>query len=496
MRAFARTLLRQAPRRPSSSFSFTAPHAGARTDRRGADQKKEDVGEVAEAHIISSTSPLTSRMPHGATPASTDANAHFHADMQRRQRPVVAPSVRHRPLKPIVLEDVEDSFALTPTQQCSGQQLWTGTQVLRGNKHLRQANAACVVGGASAIRRIWRAYRIRPSVVYVPNTEADVPAWCLEADLPTVIIRCSPVAVKRQLLSAEYSDGYAAEFPLPVNCVADATTLLTATDATTTDTAASMVDARADRPLHNPFGRHSVKAMLVLVGLRIPSNVGALLRAATEMGYDAAVLVNCVDATQEKVLRASDGTALSPTLRIYETDTTDQACVSLLSSIAAQHHLMPFLAVPSQEVDPAFEVAKRFHVYNINTDAQQATAGGASEAAKTGLQTPPPPHLGAMVVLGSEAQGLRDLHGTWSVPYQLVTLPLPNTMVDSYNVSVAGSVLLHLFRPAAASHFNRLVELSGEAVADLLPRNEEDEGEEKEEEEEEDEQKLKEAAEC
>ncbi|KPA79253.1 putative mitochondrial hypothetical protein [Leptomonas pyrrhocoris] len=480
MRAFTRGLLRNASRRPSftTSASPSTHRPGTQVGKRRAYQAN-GVENVAEAQVIFSTA--SSAHANQSSTTSTPSEAE---DLHLQRRPVPSPTSHFQLSKPVVLEDVQDSYSLSPTQQLHGQKLWTGTKVLRSNRHLRHSNAACVVGGANAIRRVWRTYRIKPTVVYVPNTEPEVPAWCLEEDLPTVIVRCSPVAVRRQLLSAEYSDGFAAEFPLPVNTVSDATSLLTAA---TVSEKAPETAAQTDRPLHNPFGHHAVKAMLVLVGLRIPSNVGALLRAATEMGYDAAVLVNCADVTQEKVLRASDGAALSPALRIYATDTTEQACVSLLSSIAAQHHLMPFLAVPSQEVDPAFEVAKRFHVYNNNNSSDRAEAAGVgsslSDAAIAGLQAPTPPRLGPMVVLGSEAQGLRDLHGTWSVPYQLVTLPLPNPMVDSYNVSVAGSVLLHLFRPAAAEHFDRLVALSGETVADLLPAavETEEEGEEAEE---------------
>ncbi|KPI89190.1 hypothetical protein ABL78_1682 [Leptomonas seymouri] len=474
MRAFTRGLLRQVSHRPPLRAPPHPPIRRSGAQAGGRKAYRDNGGDsVAEAQIVFATPSSTPAKQNLATPTPFEAEGSVGREPRLRRRPLPPPTPQYQLSKPLVLDDVQDTYALSPTQQLHGQWLWNGTRVLRCNTHLRQSNAACVVGGASAIRRIWRTYRIRPTVVYVPNTEPGVPAWCLEADLPSVVVRCSPVAVKRQLLSAEYSDGFAAEFPLPVNTVSDAASLL----ATAPEEAAGVTTAikdettvpQADRPLHNPFGHHAVKAMLVLVGLRIPSNVGALLRAAVEMGYDAAVLVNCVDATQEKVLRASDGTALSPTLRIYETDATEQASVSLLSSIAAQHHLMPFLALPSQEVDPAFEVAKRFHMYNNSNDRQKVdgVVDNAKGAAKNGLQAPTPPHLGAMVVLGSEAQGLRDLRGTWGVPYQLVTLPLPNPMVDSYNVSVAGSVLLHLFRPAAAEHFGRLVALSGETVASL-----------------------------
>ncbi|CBZ27497.1 conserved hypothetical protein [Leishmania mexicana MHOM/GT/2001/U1103] len=494
MIALSRCCLRYVPRRPPAFGAVvgggTRPRrSGAPAPRQRHQETAANTEAVAEAEVVAApTSTLedakraTEDLPHTARTSPPHLQPHRAAASTP-----LPPHLRFRALsKPVVLEDVQDTYAVTPTQEVRGQQLWAATKVLRANKHIRKANATCVVGGASAIRRIWRTYNIRPNVVYVPNTDSRVPAWCLEEELPTVIVRCSPVAVRRHLLSAEYSDGYAAEFPLPVNCVTDATALLapppepaqSETAVPSTSDASSSQSAKlsatgppAARPLHDPFGHHAVRAMLVLVGLRIPSNVGALLRAAADMGYDAAVLVNCADPTQEKVLRASDGTALSPTLRIYETETTEQACVSLLSSIAAQHRLMPFLAVPSQEVEPAFEVAKRFHVYNAKNKeaATSQVSGGGAAGHSDALCTPPPKQLGAMVILGSEAQGLRDLNGRWGVPYQLVTLPLPNPMVDSFNVSVAGSVLMHLFRPSAASHFTRLVALSGEVVGDLLP---------------------------
>ncbi|KAK7199007.1 SpoU rRNA Methylase family [Novymonas esmeraldas] len=492
MFALSRCALRYASRRPSSFGAAvgrgSGSGGGSGDERRSAAASRRlhnilsrdgRSGSITEAEVV----PPSAEPPHdGPAPAPRAATASAASTTRR-------PALLQQPTRPIVLESVQDTVSVSPTHEVHGRLLWSGTKVLSTSKHVRAAHAACVVGGASAIRRLWRVYGIRPSVVYVPDTESAVPEWCLRDDLPTVVVRCSPVAVRRQLLSAEYSDGYAAEFPLPVNSVSDAAALMAPPATAPADAAASSppaspggsersaTAAQPSRPLHEPFGYHAVKAMLVLVGLRIPSNVGALLRAAAEMGYDAAVLVNCVDPTGEKVLRASDGAALSPALRLYETTLTGQSCVSLLSSIAAQHHLLPLLAVPSQEVAPAFEVAKRLHVFNA---ARQATAAAApvTGGAEGGLRAVPPPPLGAMVVLGSEAQGLRDLDGRWAVPYQLVTLPLPNPMVDSFNVGVAGSVLMHLFRPGAASHFTRLVELSGETVADLLPQRAEDDVEE------------------
>lgn len=398
-----------------------------------------------EAQVVSSLDHPTTPPPTSASVSSSaSASATYGKDL-RAKSATAAP--RRLPARPVVLDDLEASVQLAPMETIRGSDLWTATKVLSRSKHVRQTSQACVVGGATAIQRIWRRYRVRPTVVYVPNTEAAVPPWCLEEDLPTVVVRCSPVMVRRQLLSAEYGDGYAAEFPLFPSPIAPATDLL----------AAAPPPSLELPPLHRRRSSDPAQAMLVLVGLRVPSNVGTLLRAAVDMGYDAALLVNCADPLQEKVLRASDGAALSPQLRMYETATTAQDCVSLLSAIAAQHRLLPLLAVPSQDVDSAFEVAKRFHQHNRTN--QEAAGKSLLPPLPSGFAASP---LGPMVVLGSEAHGLRDLDGNWGVPYQLVTLPLPNTMINSYNVAVAGSVLLRLFRPKAAAHFETLAAIAGE----------------------------------
>lgn len=352
--------------------------------------------------------------------------------------------------RPLILEDldapVQPITAPASASSVTARQLWNASVVARGDRSLRRARGTCIVGGAKSIRRIWRDYKVAPLVVYVPNTEPVLPPWCLEEEQPTYLVPCSPVSVKKQLLSAEYSDGYAAEFPW--HSAVHSPPLATLFPPTAAD-GMDVGGGHRDRDAATTIP--AVRALVVLVGLRIPSNVGLLIRAAVDMGYAHVLLVNCVDAFHEKVVRASEGTAYAPHVSIYELPDS-VSCVPLLSSLAQQHRLLPLLAVPSQEAEPAFNVAKRFHAHNITRSTPTSTS------------LP----LGPMVVLGSEAHGLHELDGEWNTPYQVITLPLPNALVDSYNVTVAGSILLNLFQPAAQQHFADVMARNGETPEDHL----------------------------
>lgn len=367
----------------------------------------------------------------------------------------------HRQLRrPVVLEDMEAAVRVSETSVVTAREMWHATCVARESKHTRRSQGACVVGGARAIRRIWREYGICPRVVYVPSTEAAVPAWCLEESQPTYIVLSSPVEIKRQLLSAEYSDGYAAEFPWDGALVAPAALLFV-------DSTAGEAEKNEEAELNwagTPMPRDAVRSMVVLVGLRIPSNAGMLIRGAVDMGYDSILLIDCVDPFQEKVVRASEGTVFSPALRIFEADGAGDS-VALLSGIAQRHGLLPVLAVPSQDAEPALGVAKRFHFHNANVGSNGG-GGGARP-------------FGAMLVLGSESQGLHSLGGSeWRGPHQVVTLPLPNPEIDSFNVTVAGSILLNMYRPGAQRHFAKLAELAGETEALLRGGGQDGDGDE------------------
>lgn len=322
----------------------------------------------------------------------------------------------------ILLQGLDDIVQVTPNVSLSGRQLWNFSKLIRENQRVRRSHGACLVGGSAVIQRIWREYKIRPNVVYVPDTEATVPAWCLEEELPSCVVRCPPVDVNKQLLSAEWADGHAAEFPIP------------------THPSLEMFLGE------NKVGR--LASMLVLVGLRIPSNVGVLIRAAVDMGYESVLLEDCVDLFNEKVLRSSGGAVFSPNIKLFQTSGT---AISCLSKIALDHRLLPLLAVPAQNAESVFAAAKRFHSFNAAERHRQNTS---DETAKN--------HVGPLLILGSESRGLESLAGEWPVPHHVVSVPLPNSAIDSINVSVAGSVLLHAFRPAAEKSFAALASLDAE----------------------------------
>lgn len=331
------------------------------------------------------------------------------------------------------------------------------------------------MGGEESIRRIWCQYRVRPNVVYLPsphsclspavedatirgdgdqvgvNMESSsssssrerIPSWCQSAlgELPTYIVHAPPVEIQRQLLSAEMSTPYAAEFPFRPSQILPLSSALKMEDGPAPqDETHNNNNNNIDRSLTSPPSVQNISSMLVLVGLRIPSNVGMLIHAAEAMGFSCVTLVHCVDPFQEKVVRASRGSVFSPTVQLFEVPSDEQqdgrSVVSTLSTIAAQHRLLPLLAVPSQEEKPAFEVAKQFHAFNASPAASSRS-------------------LGPMLILGGESHGLRLLaDGTaWSVPYKTLTLPIPNASIQSFNVGVAGCILMDLFRPGARSHF-------------------------------------------
>lgn len=380
------------------------------------------------------------------------------------------------PARPVVVEDMEMPITVPSSPSgaaqstttsvpgstvsaatTTGKRLWMATRLARESKHVRRTQNVCVVGGEESIRRIWCHYRIRPNVVYVPNvkleddvvehhgdgeggTSQSIPSWCQSAmeELPTYVVCSPPVDIQRRLLSAEMSTPYAAEFPFASTKVLPLSSALKQQDDVVQD-ASDTQNGRA------PAVR-DITSMLVLVGLRIPSNVGTLIHAAEAMGFSCVTLVHCVDPFHEKVIRASRGSVFSPEVQLYEVspdETEGRSLVSLLSTIAAQHHLLPLLAVPSQEEEPAFEMAKKFHMFNQR--AKQSNSLDSSSSSS----------LGPMLILGGESHGLRLLAdgSAWSVPYKSCTLPLPNSSVQSFNVGVAGCILMDLFRPSAEPHF-------------------------------------------
>lgn len=389
--------------------------------------------------------------------------------------------------------------------------LWHGSCVARQNRHVRRTRRVCVVGGAQVIERVWRTYGIRPRVVYIPQCawkeescaaavrgreDGALPHWCVDAHYaprpdeakpigptlqqpsdattrnaeeacngvtvpgedetdhtrpptppPTFIVRAPAADIRRVLLSASHSDGYAAEFPH--------SGVLTLSDLATTEPSLSSSPGGA------VGATTAVHSVLVLVGVRIPSNVGTLLRAAVDLCFHHVVCVNCVDVLHEKVIRASGGAVLDSRLRVYEhrlapsLNTEASSVVPLLTAVAQRHALHPILAVPSQSVPSASTVAARLGFgpaaaaarVRVEENRECAVEGGEGGG---GAAAPLCPH-GVMLVLGAESGGLSVLAGggNWAgVRYSVASLPLPNPFTDSYNVAVAGSTLMHLFRRA------------------------------------------------
>lgn len=316
----------------------------------------------------------------------------------------------------VVLDSLSDTFALTPTVSVSGHQLWNASKIAREKGALRDANKVFVTGGASTIRRLWRQYKMKPNVVYVPDNLPVLPSWCLEDDLPSVIVRASPVDINRSLLSAEMNDGFAAEFPAPIT---------------------PPLEVALQKPIDS--NSEKLSSVLVLYGVKVPGNVGLLCRAAVDRGYDSIVLCGCADAYGEKVVRSSDGTVVAPGLKLFRIPDMASA-VPILQQIAESHDLLPIFGVPSDQsgAESPFVVAKKFHELNRRY---------------------PDRPLGAMVVLGSESVGLDVLEQEWTTPFQAVSIAMTNSFVDSMNVAVAGSILLQHFKPSAAASFERLAQI-------------------------------------
>lgn len=306
----------------------------------------------------------------------------------------------------------------------SGEALWNSARVTRGNSHVRRAFRQCVVGGEAAVKRIWHEYKVRPTCLFVPD-DVDVPEWCHDPEHPTIVVRGAAMEINTDLLSANYADGYVgAVFPMPIEA-----SPLDLVD----PSGAEANEARADLdvPEREPVAFSSVVALHRVAN---PANVGMILRAAVDMGYDAVVLDRCADVYNEKVLRASEGAAFSRTTRCYALNERNSDPVELLQRTAVSHRLFPIFAVPDTSADPVFSVAQRLHRANARAEGSRHK-------------------LGSMVVLGSEANGLEELEERWAMPAKAACVQMDNALVGSMNVAFAASIMLHHFRPAAVREF-------------------------------------------
>ena len=157
--------------------------------------------------------------------------------------------------------------------------------------------------------------------------------------------------------------------------------------------------------------------VLVLDDLRVPGNIGALLRTANAAGIDAVILVDsALDLYNPNIIRSSTGACFSDD--IY-----------FLSSVDA---------------DQYFE-RRGFQLL-------AADAMGDTTAYDVALRQP------AAVILGAEDRGLSEYwRGRCD---QLVRVPMTGQLVDSLNVSVTGAIIMY--------EMSRQKQFSGSGAKDHL----------------------------
>ena len=141
-----------------------------------------------------------------------------------------------------------------------------------------------------------------------------------------------------------------------------------------------------------------IRSALVLVGLRVPGNVGALMRSADASGCDAVLLVDCaLDLYNPNIIRSSTGACFLD--NIYRL-TTGEA--------------MDYLVGAGLEI--------------VAADVGGNSLYDAEFAAKTAI------------VLGAEDRGLS---ADWlSNADRRICIPMAGRAADSLNVSVSGAILM------------------------------------------------------
>ncbi len=139
---------------------------------------------------------------------------------------------------------------------------------------------------------------------------------------------------------------------------------------------------------------------IVLVNLRVPGNIGALLRTADAVGMDAVILVDtAVDIYNPNVIRSSTGACFLD--NIYR--------------LKGEEALAHFKTAGFQIV--ATEVAGALTLFDVDF------------------------HKKSVIVLGSEDSGLDE---DWiNLADQVARIPMGGAISDSLNVSVSGSLFMY-----------------------------------------------------
>lgn len=164
----------------------------------------------------------------------------------------------------------------------------------------------------------------------------------------------------------------------------------------------AVMHAKASRGLVE-LERRDPQSALVLDDLRVPGNIGALLRTADAADIDAVILVDCaLDLYNPNIIRSSTG-----------------ACFG--------EHIF-FLG--SRDAAEYFE-RRGFQLL-------AADANGDATVYDIELRRP------AAVILGAEDRGLSDF---WRRRCdQLISVPMTGQLTDSLNVSVTGAIIMYDMR--------------------------------------------------
>lgn len=149
--------------------------------------------------------------------------------------------------------------------------------------------------------------------------------------------------------------------------------------------------------------RSDPNSALVLDDLRVPGNIGALLRTADAAGIDAVILVDCaLDLYNPNIIRSSTGACFGD--YIYYLRSREAA-----------------------------EYLERRGFQLLAADAE-----GDATVYDIDLRQP------AAVILGAEDRGLsRFWRGRCD---QLISVPMTGQLIDSLNVSVAGAIIMYEMR--------------------------------------------------
>ena len=147
--------------------------------------------------------------------------------------------------------------------------------------------------------------------------------------------------------------------------------------------------------------------VLVLFNLSLPNNVGALIRSAVAFGWSILIVEKCTDPFSYSAIRSSMGTVLEATIKRVK--------LKDLNDILLINKLLPILATNNQE-----DLIK-------------------SSSTMSGI-----PSERIALILGNETLGFTGFDT--EIIRSSITMTIDTGKVESLNVAVAGSILMHTLR--------------------------------------------------